>query len=643
MLKAVRIWILLSALLVGAGWVLSGLHQLNRLGYASTFALGFCAWLYSWRKAGRPPQKNPGRPWHKLRRRFQRPAPQLFLLLLGLACICGLAYAPGFADASMYRTPRVWHWLAAGQWHWIHTFDIRMNIANCGFEWLTAPLMLFTGSDRWLFFINLVSYALLPGLIFSVFRQLEVTGRVAWWWMWILSGGFCYAFQAGTIANDSFAAIYALASVDFALRAGKTGQIGDLWISMLAAALTTGAKQTDIPLVLPWLIAALPALHLLWHRPWATMTIAAISLLISAMPMICLNLGHDGNWSGVPNHPGPDWTEWQSIELRSPFWGIVGNAFSLPLQQYSPPFFFCYQSWNDLMARFVNTPLGSHFSAFENFGHLKAFPTEISAGLGFMIGLLLPVSIFWHCRWNRQRGCSASKPVIHWNIFLLRVTPWALLLLFMAKVSAMESARQLAPYYPFLLPAVLVLIGMPVLVRKRWWQRFGLLSMATTAALMILSPSRPLWPAGTFFGLLAHYHSHSNLIARAQSYYQAPEINDAMRHVFQKTLPADEPVVGYATTVMALEPGLWRPFQRRVERVRPDDPREYLEHLGIHYVVVENPFLRAAGISIEELMRHYDARLIDKIALSSGWNKPPSYIYLIRLNSNPGDSRPVSG
>ena len=39
MLNAVRIWILLSAWLVGAGWILSALHQLNRAGYAMVFAL----------------------------------------------------------------------------------------------------------------------------------------------------------------------------------------------------------------------------------------------------------------------------------------------------------------------------------------------------------------------------------------------------------------------------------------------------------------------------------------------------------------------------------------------------------------------------------------------------------------------------
>lgn len=33
MLNLVRFWILLSTLLVGGGWILSAVHQLNRVGY----------------------------------------------------------------------------------------------------------------------------------------------------------------------------------------------------------------------------------------------------------------------------------------------------------------------------------------------------------------------------------------------------------------------------------------------------------------------------------------------------------------------------------------------------------------------------------------------------------------------------------
>ena len=217
MLSAVRIWILISTLLVSAGWGLSALHQLNRAGYTGVFLLCAAVWFWT-RKRFRQP---PGAVKASLRRglrRFRRPAPFLFLTLVLLSLLSGSLYAGLNWDANVYRIPRVLHWLGAGYWHWIYTGEIRMNVAGCGFEWLSAPLILFTGTDRFLFLINWATYLLLPGLTFSVFTRLQVRPRVAWWWMWFFSSGWCFAMQAGSVANDSFAAIYILAAVDLALR-----------------------------------------------------------------------------------------------------------------------------------------------------------------------------------------------------------------------------------------------------------------------------------------------------------------------------------------------------------------------------------------------------------------------------------------
>jgi hypothetical protein len=258
MLNLVRFWILLSSLLVSAGWVLSALHQLNRSGYATVFVLATVAFFFWRQKTGWRPQKNPAQLFQKFRRRFKRPAPLIFFLLVSLTLLSGILYPPLNGDSETYRLPRVLHWLADGQWHWLHAFDARMNVAACGWEWLSAPLFLFTRTDRFLFLINWISFLMLPGLIFSVLTRLQVRPRVAWWWMWLLAAGWCFVLQAGSIANDSFAAIYILAAVDLALRAREKKSVTDLWLSLLAAALTTGTKQTNIPLALLWLIAAWP-------------------------------------------------------------------------------------------------------------------------------------------------------------------------------------------------------------------------------------------------------------------------------------------------------------------------------------------------------------------------------------------------
>lgn len=156
-------------------------------------------------------------------------------------------------------------------------------MVGCVFEWLSAPLILFTRTDRLLFLINLASYLMLPGLIFSVFTRLQVRPRTAWWWMWFLSSGWCFALQAGSDVNDSFAAIYPLAAVDFALRARESKRVADLWLSVLAAALLTRVKQNNIPLALPWAMAAWPSVRLLLARPVASTLVGATGLLVSAV------------------------------------------------------------------------------------------------------------------------------------------------------------------------------------------------------------------------------------------------------------------------------------------------------------------------------------------------------------------------
>src|SRR6202041_368064 len=168
--------------------------------------------------------------------------------------------------------------------------------------------------------------------IFSVFTRLQVRPRVAWWWMWVLPSGWCYAMQASSVINDSFAAVYALASVDFALRARERKNVTDLWLAMLAAALLTGTKQTIIPLVLVCSVAIFPALRLLRARPLGTAAVLICCLLVSFLPLASFNYEHTGTWLGIPPNTGSQaifLARWARCQPDSPIWGIIGNAFCL--------------------------------------------------------------------------------------------------------------------------------------------------------------------------------------------------------------------------------------------------------------------------------------------------------------------------
>jgi hypothetical protein len=642
MLIAVRIWILLSTLLVSAGWILSALHQLNRAGYAAVFAVTGAAAFFWWRQNRRPGREIFGRIRHKFRRRFKRRAPQLFLMLVLLAFLSGALLPDLNYDTDAYRLPRIFHWLWAGQWQWIRTSDPRMNIADCGFEWLAATLILFTHTDRFVFLINWVSYLLLPGLIFSVFTRLQVRPRVAWWWMWFLAAGWCFALQAGSVDNDSLAAVYILAAVDLALRARGKKSAADLWLSLLAAALATGVKQTNLPLALLWVIAAWPSWRLIWIRPMGSFMAVAAGLLVSVVPISVLNYKHYGTWLplDVVGLVG-------SGRFRlDPFWGVIGNVFSIPLQNLMPPFhellppFFRYSTslWNEQMRHFLFTPFGSHFSSFENFGYLSADYyhgiCEGNAGIGLGICILIGATLL---EMRRQKKAGAVGQLIPHDrlLFLLRLVPWGLLLLFMAKVGTSSSARHLAPYYIFLFPFFLVKTDHATVVRQHRWQRRGLEIMAFTAIVVAGAGNRPLMPLPALWERLhANFPQNGFVTDQYSRYADSDFVAAAARKNFvQKFLPLDETVVGYHPIVCDVdEPGLWLPYGRhRVECVSPGDSPELLRTLGIHYVVVH---LYPQDGSITGWMEKYHATLVGEYTFPnpSATTFSPPELYLVRLN-----------
>ena len=542
----------------------------------------------------------------------------------------GALYLSDNCDSNGYRVPRVLHWLGREQWHWIYTQDFRMNIVGCNFEWLSAPLILFTGTNRWIFLINAASYLMLPGLIFCVFTRLRVSPRVAWWWMWLLPSGWCFILQAGSDVNDSFAAVYALAMVGLALSARESKRAGDLWLSMLAAGLVTGVKQTNIPLALVWTIAAWPGARLLLARPAITALVVAVSLLVSALPGTILNMEHTGNWQGLP--PGTLTSVWSRGTIP---WKLVGNLFLIPQQNLLPPLFPPAGAWNAAMQRFLQTPLGTHFAPFERFGYASWGVSEAEAGIGLGISVLTLVSLV-SLRGLKPVATDADKT--NGNSFLrgMRLAPWVSLLVFMAEICSYEGARLLAAYYPLLFPLLLAGRGHSRLVRQPWWQWFGLLVMLVAAGMLIVSRDRPLFPEHTIIDKLEAKYPRAKIFSEIDAAYAAPRAIRNERNDFINDLPPGERVVGYATIGGAFEPGLWWPLgQRRVERVLPDDTPQALRARGIHYVMVEDVALDAVGMTIEQWIRRYDGNLVDQVAIQQDRHRPPTRLYLVLLRSSP--------
>jgi len=168
LLPLVRIWLWISALATLAGWTLSAVGYLNPLGYFIFFGLALIL-FFTLRKqepkhlvvddiirSRRPVVDDvrsrsrfsaQGTPYvvrYKIRWRFRHSLPLGFAILALLAFAGGLLYSPNNHTGLTYRTPRVLQWLTHEGWFWIHTPNYRMNNRACGFEWLSAPILLFT-------------------------------------------------------------------------------------------------------------------------------------------------------------------------------------------------------------------------------------------------------------------------------------------------------------------------------------------------------------------------------------------------------------------------------------------------------------------------------------------------------------------
>ena len=165
-------------------------------------------------------------------------------------------------------------------------------------EWITAPIIAFTRTDRLFFFINAVCFLLLPGRVFAILTRIAVQPRVAWHWMWLFPTGYCFLLQAGSIGNDLIGALFAMAAIELALRARESGGIGYVCLSILSAALMTAGKTFNLLLLPAWLMAMAPSLRLLKSRIPSSGFIALVAACASLIPTALLNLRFCGDWTG---------------------------------------------------------------------------------------------------------------------------------------------------------------------------------------------------------------------------------------------------------------------------------------------------------------------------------------------------------
>ena len=554
MRTAVFLWLWWCVYFNCAGWILSAAHELNVFGYALAVFFGLAA-LLIWRK--KTAAKNfPRAHLPKFRRRFRRPIPAIFLLVACLTFLGGFLYAPDNYDALTYRLPRMLNWLAAGHWFWIPTIDDRMNYACTAWEWTAMPVFALLHSDRGLFLINATGFLLMPGLLFSVFRKLGVARRVAWNWMWIFPLAYGYALQAGGIGNDFIGTLFGLISVYYGLKARRSEDVKDIWLAALAAALMTGTKLSNLPLLLPCLVAVWPVLPRLRGRWIESVAVMAFAVLISAAPTMVLNEVNAGTWTGDLKNAG-------QMQIKSPVAALLGNSILLLEQSFMPPVLPGAHKLNDLLNEKMpdswHQTLEKKFPRFFLNG-LNELPQEEASGLGLGVTLLLLAGAgAAACGLGRKN----QKAEFISQTSLVSFAAWYSVLFFMSKMGSEADARLMLSYYPLAIVPILLLPAQNRLLCFRAWKFFAALAALSILPAIILSPARPLFPVVSISERIVELHPGSASARRLASVYSAyAHRNDSLAPL-RAALPDDAVKIGFVAGGDDTDYSLWRPFGRR--------------------------------------------------------------------------------
>jgi len=617
------IWILVSASCTLSGWFLSLLGCLNIWGYSCAFILlSGSLWLY------RKPLGFSGKRLVLFRGGSFHPhfwLPKAWLLLTLLVFVGGAIHHPNNYDHLSYRFTRVLHWSWEQRWYWIDTPNMRQNLMATGFEWLMTPVFVFFQTDRLFFLINIISYLLLPGVIFSVFCQLGICKRVSWWWMWMLPTGYCYLLQAGSVSSDLFSTVYLLASFLYILKAGEEDSPKNIIYAVLAIALATGTKASNVPLILPWLVAAfMKRRAVLKCRPEVLVGTIIIAAVISFLPIALINTYFTGDYTGDPHNLS-------KIKLDNPISGLLGNSIQIAVANVWPPIWPEKLSANVLIPASLKAYFARTFPCFDVAASAGEVQIEESAGIGLGITLCLGLMIALRCWAGAARPALVIKP--NWHCLPVFIGTLVALTAFLARFGNQGAPRYLTPYYPLVIAGLLLLLALDgTVMRFSICNIFAFGVMLAAVPLIIISPARPLFPTE-----LAAHHLAAISPASADRMQRVYEVYgqryDSMKDVL-KDIPNTEKSVGLIQTGDIPESVLWRPYGlRRIVDVKPDTTLEQLKADHIRYIIVDDEALiETYHTTLESITQNWLAVVVDEkeVGLWASRGKEPWHIIALQ-------------
>ncbi|MFM7181437.1 MAG: hypothetical protein ACKO2G_08240 [Verrucomicrobiales bacterium] len=574
------------------------------------------------------PQVKPLAFLNRSRFRFRRLFPAAFAAIAFLVLLGGTLHAPNNFDALVYRLPRLLHWLMSDGWEWIPTNKNNLNTRSTGFEWWMAPLLAILRSDRALFLLNWISFLFMPGLVFNVFRQMGVSNGVSAVWMWIFPAGYCYSLQAGGIGNDMVVAVFALAAFDYGFRWKASAAPIAMWLSLVCCALMTAMKPTTLPLLLPYGVLFFAMWRPLIGQPFRTITLAGLLVWTSFLPTSVINHRKCGDWTGAA-------AEDQKLGQVEPLIGISTNMINATIQNLAPPVLPVAGAWNKMIDDVIPAsvlertrrsfePAGARFA-------LNDFQNEESLGIGTGLSLLVILSLVcaWVCRGKHRQAIANYGS--RYECALLCGLFGAALLAYFSKAGMSTVARHIAPFYPFFFAVALRSPLQKSVLKLRLWKWTASLAMGSTIFLLVITPSRPLWPARWFFS--KGVESDSRIFQRAKNGYDVYANRADGLGPLRHAIPADTRDVAYLSYSTSAELPLWKPYMlRKLYHVVASDTINSLRGRGIKYLVLNTGgFEKQRGVTPERWIDHEGAKLIFRTKLQLLASELPSEWWVVSL------------
>lgn len=588
------LWLIWAAWASLCGWLLSLAGALGGTGYLISLPVLLIAW-FQWWKHTRPGDGNA-----RLRFGIRRPRTgsgwlkACFTIVAGLSLVAALIHIPWSYDAATYRLPRCLYWLAESRWYWIGTLDGRLDYSSCGLEWQMIPLMLLTKTDRFLFLLAFIPFLLLPGLLYLGGRALGFSRRPVLIWMWLLPCAYCIALQCSGLQNDGYTASYTAACLAFGGVAISRRSVSACMLAGLSAALLTGAKLSNMPLMLPLGIVFLLAAWRSGFFRSAAVTSLPLMALVSFLPLAVLSIHYTGQWTGDPHD------QW-GFRTGNPVAAVIANLILSGNDLAHPPVMVGTDAVNNAVKKvegsvkpFMDWLAQSHrmFRGI-GFGDLSY---EGVAGPGFALGIFLAggILIGFFVKVRKRSPQLGPWPKV---VLASGVIAWVVLL---SQLGSSHSARNTAPYLPLLLPACAILPPLRRFFHTKSAVPLAMVGILSVIPVIILTPARPLIPL-TLLEMAKSVGPVSKILEKYRMWVGLRDDLAPMR----EQLPQDEAIIGYAGAFKDTSYGLWKPFgSRTIQEIEIPIAMPARPHPLPGFVVATSRGIQQrCGQSIDEWMR----------------------------------------